>query len=67
MVVKTDVFKNYQEFIRNNNKTSTFAQTNCTSYYRDSAGHNWVVWTWLMRHYWWYTKSFLAEEYNATF
>ena len=65
--VKSSALEKYSEFRRENDKASKFGAGNCTSYYKDRDGQNWVVWTALMCQYWWHTKSFKLDHYNAEF
>ena len=65
--LKSSVLQKYDEFLQNNNETSMFGRGSCTSYYKNSEGQNWVVWTKLMWQYWWHTSSFQLDHYDAEF
>jgi len=65
--LKTSVLEKYDEYLQENNETTMFGRGSCTSYYKNAAGQNWVVWTKLMWEYWWQTRSFVLDHYIAKF
>ena len=67
MSLKPSVLDKFEEFLREKNATTAFGHGDCTSYYKNSAGENWVVWTRLMWQYWWRTRKFKLEDYELVF
>ena len=67
MVVKPEVLRNYQDKRVKMNKGSAFADNTTASYYRSSAGVNWVVWPLLMCQYWWATATANLEDFNMEY
>ena len=65
--LKSSVLQKYEEFLRGSNETSMFGRGQCSSYYKNRAGQNWVVWTKLMWQYWWHTRTFKLDHYHAEF
>ena len=65
--LKSSVLQKYEEFLRDSNETSVFGRGECSSYYKNKAGQNWVVWTKLMWQYWWHTRTFKLHHYDAEF
>ena len=65
--LKSSVLQKYEEFLRDSNETSMFGRGECSSYYKNKAGQNWVVWTKLMWQYWWHTRTFKLHHYDAEF
>ena len=65
--LKSSVLEKYDEYLQENNETTMFGRGSCTSYYKNAAGQNWVVWTKLMWEYWWQTRSFVLDHYIAEF
>ena len=65
--LKPSVLQKYEESLRGSKEASTFGHGNCTSYYKNRDGQNWVVWTKQMWEYWWLTRSFQLDNYDAQF
>ena len=65
--LRPSVLDKFEEYLREKNATTAFGHGDCTSYYKNSAGENWVVWTRLMWQYWWRTRKFELEDYDLVF
>ena len=64
MVVKKEVFRRYEDKRVRMNKGSAFADQTTASYYRSSAGVNWVVWPLSMWQYWWNTATCNKDDFH---
>jgi len=67
LVLKSEVLKEYKEFLQEGNEKSMFGNGACTSYYKNASGSNWVVWTKTLSEYWWKTCTFVLNQYNISF
>ena len=67
MVVKPEVMRRYQDKRVKMNEGSAFADNTTSSYFRNSAGVNWVCWPLLMSQYWWATVTANMADFHMEY